>query len=44
MAESTVREYVRGRKRAMGLARREVFVPQSYSPGRKGKWIGLKLR
>lgn len=31
VAESTVREYVRGRKRAMGLAQREVFVPQSYT-------------
>jgi transposase len=37
VAESTVREYVRGRKRALGLARREVFVPQSYSPGQEAQ-------
>jgi hypothetical protein len=30
-AESTVREYVRGRKRELGLLRRETFVPQSYA-------------
>ena len=29
VAESTVRNHVRARKRAMGLARRETFVPQS---------------
>jgi len=31
VAESTVRNHVRGRKRQMGLLRRETFVPQSYS-------------
>lgn len=30
VAESTVRQYVRERKRGLGLAEREVFVPQSY--------------
>jgi transposase len=30
VAESTVRNHVRERKRQMGLARRETFVPQSY--------------
>jgi transposase len=33
VAESTVREYVRERKRALGLIRRETFVPQSYAWG-----------
>jgi transposase len=32
-AESTVREYVRNRKVALGLLRRETFVPQSYRWG-----------
>src|SRR6201989_80381 len=31
VAESTVRNHVRERKRQMGLLRRETFVPQSYS-------------
>jgi transposase len=31
IAESTVRNHVRERKRQMGLERRETFVPQSYS-------------
>jgi len=33
VAESTVRNHVRARKRAMGLVGRETFVPQSYSLG-----------
>jgi transposase len=33
VAESTVRQYVRGRKRAMGWAVDEVFVPQVHAPG-----------
>lgn len=33
VAESTVREYVRQRKAAMGLLGQEVFVPQSYQFG-----------
>ena len=33
VAESTVREYVRKRKLALGLLARETFVPQSYSWG-----------
>src|SRR5208337_541793 len=33
VAESTVREYVRQRKAAMGLSHHEVFVPQSYQFG-----------
>ena len=33
VAESTVREYVRERKAALGLAARETFVPQSYPWG-----------
>jgi transposase len=32
-AESTVRQYVRERKRELGLAGRETFVPQSYQWG-----------
>ena len=37
MAESTVRRYVRARKQEMGLARAEVFVPQSYRWGQEGQ-------
>jgi hypothetical protein len=33
VGESTVREYVRQRKIALGLARQETFVPQSYEEG-----------
>jgi transposase len=33
VAESTVRNHVRARKHAMGLIRRETFVPQSYNLG-----------
>jgi transposase len=33
VAESTVRQYVRERKRAMGWAVGEVFVPQVHAPG-----------
>jgi transposase len=33
VAESTVRQYVRERKRAMGFAVDEVFVPQVHAPG-----------
>jgi transposase len=37
VGESTVREYVRERKRAIGLEKREVFVPQSYAPGQEAQ-------
>jgi transposase len=37
VAESTVREYVRQRKQALGLLRTEVFVPQSYRYGQEGQ-------
>lgn len=33
VAEATVRQYVRGRKRAMGWPIGEVFVPQVHAPG-----------
>src|SRR5580704_9198334 len=33
VAETTVRDYVRGRKRAMGWPVGEVFVPQVHAPG-----------
>ena len=33
VAESTVRNHVRARRHAMGLVRRETFVPQSYALG-----------
>jgi transposase len=33
VAETTVRDYVRARRRAMGWAVGEVFVPQVYAPG-----------
>lgn len=36
-AEVTVREYVRERKRALALQRREVFVPQTYVPGQQAQ-------
>lgn len=37
VAESSVREYVRERKRELGLIRRETFVPQSYPWGREAQ-------
>jgi len=37
VAESTVRQYVRERKTAMGLLGQETFVPQSYSWGGEGQ-------
>jgi transposase len=46
IAESTVRQYVRGRKRELGLAQREVFVPQSYAPGQEGQvdWFEAQVK
>jgi transposase len=47
VAESTVRNHVRERKRQMGLLRRETFVPQSYSWAQKAQvdwyeaWVDL---
>src|SRR2546426_7729518 len=37
VAESTVREYVREKKAALGLIQRETFIPQSYSWGSEGQ-------
>jgi transposase len=37
VSESTVREYVRERKSALGLLARETFVPQSYAWGGEGQ-------
>jgi transposase len=37
VAESTVRNYVRGRRRELGLALRETFVPQSYCVGQEAQ-------
>jgi len=37
IGEATVHQYVRQRKRDLGLAGREVFVPQSYEPGQEGQ-------
>ena len=37
VAESTVRNHVRARKRQMGLASRETFVPQTYSMGQEAQ-------
>jgi hypothetical protein len=36
-AESTVRQYVRERKIALGLSRAETFIPQSYPWGREAQ-------
>jgi transposase len=46
LAESTIREYMRGRKRALGLAKREVFVPQSYAPGQEAQvdWFEAQVK
>jgi transposase len=47
VAESTVRNHVRARKRQMGLDRRETFVPQSYGWGQEAQvdwyeaWVDL---
>lgn len=37
VAESTVREYVHERRRALGLLSHELFVPQSYAWGSEGQ-------
>ncbi len=37
VAESTVRNHVRARKHALGLVRRETFVPQSYALGHEAQ-------
>ncbi|MCU4162288.1 IS21 family transposase [Acidiphilium sp. AL] len=37
VAESTVRNHVRERKRQMGLVRRETFVPQTYALGQEAQ-------
>jgi transposase len=37
VAEVTVRQYVRARKRAMGWSVAEVFVPQVHAPGREAE-------
>ena len=47
VAESTVRNHVRARKRRMGLEMRETFVPQSYTWGHEAQvdwyeaWVDL---
>jgi hypothetical protein len=38
VAESTVRNYVRDRKRALGLLIQEIYVAQSYSWGGEAQW------
>ena len=37
VAEATIREYVRERKRALGWSTRTTCVPQSYEPGQEGQ-------
>jgi len=37
VGEPTIRRYVQGRKRELGLSGREVYVPQSYSLGQEGQ-------
>jgi transposase len=46
VGEATVREYVRRRKREMGINGREVFVPQSYTLGQEGQvdWFEAAAR
>jgi hypothetical protein len=46
LGEATVREYVRRRKRELGINGREVFVPQSYALGQEGQvdWFEAAAR
>lgn len=46
VAESTVRKYVRVQKCVLGLAQREVFVPQSYVPGQEAQvdWFEAQVK
>ena len=37
VAESTVRQYVRERKRELGLLARDTYVPQEYQPGQEAQ-------
>ena len=42
VAEVTVRQYVRERKRELGWSTRVTCVPQSYAPGQKARSIGTR--
>ena len=42
VAECTVRQFVHRRKRELGLAGGETFIPQSYRWGTKARWTGMK--
>ena len=46
LGEATVRQYVRRRKREMGIDGREIFVPQSYELGQEGQvdWFEAAAR
>ena len=46
VAEPTIREYVRTRKRSLGIAPREVFVPQTYAPGQEAQvdWFEAQVK
>ena len=44
VAQSTVRDYVRQRKRALGWPVGEVFVPQVHAPGVEARSIGPRPR
>ncbi len=46
VAEATVREHVRKRKREMGLALGQVFVPQAHTPARTAEvdWGQAEVR
>jgi len=46
IGEPTVRQYVRERKRQMGVKGREIFVPQSYTLGQEGQvdWFEAAAR
>lgn len=46
IGEATVRRYVRERRHEMGLAGREVFVPQSYNWGQEAQvdWFEATVR
>ena len=42
VAEVTIRQYVRERKRELGWSTRATCVPQSYSRDRKARSIGMR--
>ena len=44
VAESTVREYVRGKKKQLGLSQLATCIPQTYAPGQEAQVNGPGMK